>query len=253
MTTNLHSEARVDAEHLDTPSRALTVAAHPDDAEFGAGGTLAAWSDAGCEISMLILTDGSKGTWDPDIAPRDLAASRQEEQRNAAKVLGVRGEIVFGSHVDGELEHGRQLQAEVALWIRRLRPDVVLGFDPWRSYMLHPDHRAAGWALVDGVVAARDHLFFPEQLVNGLGKHRPSALLLFSAEEPDHYVDISTSFDRKIEALLCHSSQASTTMQDANTGDDQRAVFEQRIRDWSAELGSAVGLELAEAFKLIRP
>lgn len=245
----LHPEIRR-PEPLPTPERALTVGAHPDDAEFGAGGTLARWAAEGCEISMLILTDGSKGTWDQDLSPHELAAARREEQRKAAEVLGVKGELVFCDHPDGELEATMDLRAEVCLWIRRLRPTVVLGFDPWKRYMMHPDHRAAGWATVDGVVAARDHLFFSDQ---GLEKHRPEALLLWSADEPDYWVDISPTFDTKLEALLCHSSQSRSTMGNAGEDPEARAAFERRIREWNAKQGEPVGLPLAEAFKLLKP
>lgn len=241
------------AEVLPTPQRALTIAAHPDDAEFGAGGTLAKWATSGSEISMLILTDGSKGTWDPDLDPGELAAARRSEQAAAAEKLGVTGELIFGDHIDGELEYGMALREEVCGWIRRLRPEVVFGFDPWRRYMIHPDHRAAGWAVVDGVVAARDHLFFPEQLTAGVGKHRPDAILLWSPDDADYWEDIGPTFDQKIEALLCHSSQAETTMGNAATDDVARARFESRIRDWCRRMGEPAGLETAEAFKLIRP
>jgi LmbE family N-acetylglucosaminyl deacetylase len=251
--TNLFSEARRESTPLDVPERALVIAAHPDDAEFGAGGTLAKWADAGCEVSLLIATDGSKGTWNPDQDQSDLIAARQDEARKAAEVLGATGELVFLDHVDGELIHSMELRAEVALWIRRLRPDVVLSWDPWRRYMLHPDHREIGWGAVDGVVAARDHLFFPEQLTDGLTKHRPQAILLFAADEVDHFEDVSSTFDQKIEALLCHSSQAHTTMGDAHEDPVARKAFEDRMREWCASMGEPVGLELAEAFKLLRP
>jgi LmbE family N-acetylglucosaminyl deacetylase len=168
-------------------------------------------------------------------------------------VLGVVGELVFLDHVDGELVHSMTLREQLALWIRRLRPEVVLSWDPWRRYMLHPDHREIGWGAVDGVVSARDHLFFPHQLVDGLSKHRPEAILLFAADESDYWEDISATFDVKIEALLCHSSQTVSTMQDAHAGDDERARFAERIRDWCRTMGEPVGLEVAEAFKLLRP
>ena len=225
-TTNLFSEARQDPIDLPTPQRVLTIGAHPDDAEFGAGGTLAKWAAAGCEISMLIVT---------------------------AKALGAIGEIVFGDFVDGELQNDRALQRLIALWVRKLRPDVVLTFDPWKKYMLHPDHRAIGWGVIDGVVAARDHLFFPDQLVDGVTKHRPQAILLFAPEEADHHEDISSSFETKIDSLLCHSSQAKTTMGNAHDSSEARREFSARIREWSERMGEAAGLELAESFKLIRP
>ncbi len=252
MTINLHPEARSDVpEMLRQPRRVLTIGAHHDDAEFGCGGTIAGWAREGAEVSMLVITDGSKGTWDESITAAELAAVRREEQRAAAAALGATGELVFLDRVDGELEHDRALQAELCLWIRKLRPDVVLGFDPWKRYMMHPDHRAAGWAVVDAIVAARDHLFFPEQLTGGLTKHRPDALLLWSADEPDHFVDIETTFETKIQALLCHRSQAHSTMQ--NALDDGRQAFEDRMQEWARRLGEPAGMDLAESFKLMRP
>lgn len=252
-SSNLFSEAAGAAPTLEVPRRALSIAAHPDDAEFGAGGTLAKWAEGGCEVTLLIATDGSKGTWDPAVAPADLAAARRAEAVAAATVLGASPEVVFLDHVDGELQHSPALQAELCLWIRRLRPDVVLSWDPWKRYMLHPDHREIGWGACDAVVAARDHLFFPEQLVAGLEKHRPDALLLYAADAPDHYEDITATFERKIDALLEHSSQSQTTMQDAATAEEGRAAFRERIATWCATMGEPVGLPLAESFKLLRP
>jgi LmbE family N-acetylglucosaminyl deacetylase len=244
------TEPRDRPEPLPVPARALSVGAHPDDAEFGAGGTLAKWARAGCEVSMLIITDGSKGTWDPTIDPADLATARQHEQKAAADALGVTGEIVHLGYPDGELEYSMRLREEICLGIRRLRPDVVLAHDPWRRYQLHPDHRVSGMAAVDGVVAARDHLFYPHQ---GLEKHRPEALLLWSADEPDHWEDISSSFEIKLAALMVHSSQAVNSMGGAGSKEETAAAFKQRLHDWGESAGKPVGLDLAESFKLIRP
>ncbi len=251
--TNLYADVRRDDPTLPTPSRALTIGAHPDDAEFGAGGTLARWARQGCEVSMLVVTDGSKGTWDPDLDPAALVRRRRIEQHEAARTLGATGEVVMLDHIDGELENTLALREELCGWIRRLRPDVVLTHDPWRRYMLHPDHRAAGMAAVDAVVAARDHLFFPHQLTDGIRKHRPDALLLWSADEPDHWEDITDTLDTKIEALLCHSTQGQTTMGDAHDDPDAREAFVRRIREWAARTGDPAGLALAESFKLVRP
>lgn len=237
---------------LETPTRAMTIGAHPDDAEFGAGGTLAKWAAAGCHITMLIATDGSKGTWDPTIDPDDLVRVRRAEQRTAADRLGAT-DIVMLDHVDGELEYSMALREEMALWIRRVRPDVVLGHDPWRRYMFHPDHRAAGWSAVDGTVAARDHLFFTHQLTDGLTHHRPEALLLWAADEPDHYELIGDHLDQKIDALLAHSSQGTTTMDGAERSTDARHEFATRIRDHATATGAGVGIGPAEAFKRLTP
>ncbi len=247
--TNLHDDARPGGGNLPSPGSAMTIGAHPDDAEFGAAGTLARWAAQGCDVTMLIVTDGSKGTWDEDLAKEDLALHRKQEQRAAADVLGA-NRVIHLDHVDGELEHSMALREELCRWIRTIRPQVVLGHDPWRRYMLHPDHRAAGMGLIEGVVAARDHLFFPDQ---GLEKHRPEAILLWQADDVDHYEDISGTFDTKIEALLCHSSQASTTMGDATRSLEARRAFVERMRARAEEMGQAAGMSLAEGFKLIRP
>jgi len=146
---------------LPTPVRALAIAAHPDDVEFGCGATLAKWSRDGCVVNHLVCTDGSKGTWDPGADTAQLVVTRQREQRAASSALGATGEVVFLGWPDGELSSDLRQRWEVAYWIRRLRPDVVLGHDPWKRYRLHPDHRHAGFLTCDGVVAARDPHFFP--------------------------------------------------------------------------------------------
>lgn len=218
---------------LPTPARALAIVAHPDDAEFQAGATLAKWSDAGCEVSILVCTDGSKGSWDPDVDVGALVSLRQREQRAALAALGGTGECVFLGKVDGELDSGLVERGEVAAVIRQLQPDVVLGHDPWKRYRLHPDHRHAGLLAVEGIVAARDPHFYPEQ---GLAAWRPSSLLLFEADEPDHVEPFdAVHLERKVAALLEHQSQfRSTHGIDMPTDPDQRARFATRISDASA-------------------
>ena len=241
------------SEQLPTPDRALTIGAHPDDAEFGAGGVLSKWSAAGCEASMLIMTDGSKGSWDPDADPTELVATRRAEQLRSASTLGITGEVVMLGKVDGELEYSMQLRETLCWWIRKLRPNVVLTHDPWMRYLLHPDHRVTGIAASDGVVAARDHLFYPHQLTEGLEKHRPEAILYWASDQPDHREDIAGFVDRKVAALLCHSSQTETTMDDAEVSATHRRRFAAKIAQGAAEAGAPVGLEAAEAFKLVVP
>lgn len=234
---------------LAVPARALAIGAHPDDVEFGCGGTLAKWAAAGCEIHHLICTDGSKGSWDPADDPATLIAVRQQEQRDASRALGGSGSVVFLGWRDGELESGLQQRSEVCWWIRRLRPDVVLGHDPWKRYRLHPDHRHAGLLAVEGIVAARDPHFFPEQ---SSPPHRPSQLLLWEADEPDHVEDISSSIDRKLAGLLAHRSQYLTTMEvDDPAAADQLEAFRTRIRERTAEVGAEAGFGHGERFKLI--
>jgi len=230
---------------LPVPSSVLVIAAHPDDAEFQCGATLAKWAAAGCVVHHLVLTDGSKGTWDMEVDQTELVLVRQREQRAAATALGAGGEVVFCGWTDGELQPGIGERSVVASWIRRLAPQVVIGHDPWRRWRLHPDHRNAGWLAVDGVVAARDPFFFPEHAVP---HHRPDALLLFECEEPDHAEDVTGFADAKVAALMCFESQFVTTHEIADPSDEgQRRRFAEFI-EWdlvrNAErsgLGAAVG------------
>jgi LmbE family N-acetylglucosaminyl deacetylase len=234
---------------LSTPARALAIGAHPDDVEFGCGATLAKWAAAGCEIAHLVCTDGSKGSWDPAEDTAVLVATRREEQRAASRALGGTGEVVFLDWTDGELESGVQQRWQVAYWIRRLRPDVVLGHDPWRRYRLHPDHRHAGFLAVDGIVAARDPHFFPEQ---ELAHHRPDALLLWEADEPDHFEDVTGHVDAKLAALLEHRSQLRSTMHIDDPADEAQVErFRRHLVDRLAHWGTRTGVAHAEAFKLI--
>ncbi|MFN3258463.1 MAG: PIG-L deacetylase family protein [Ilumatobacter sp.] len=237
---------------LATPSSALAIGAHPDDVEFGCGGLLAKWAADGCVIHHLVCTDGSKGTWDPDADVSALADRRQIEQREAARRLGGdhAGDVRFLGHVDGELRSDLDVRAAVALTIRQLRPAVVLGHDPWKRYRLHPDHRHAGLLACDGIVAARDPHFFPEQLRDhGVRHHRPEALLLWEADEPDHVEDVSATVDAKLHALEAHESQFESTMKAVDDAELER--FRQRIRARLGELGAPFELRAAEVFKLI--
>jgi LmbE family N-acetylglucosaminyl deacetylase len=233
------------------PTSALAIVAHPDDAEFQCGATLAKWAANGAVIHHLVLTDGSKGSWEVHEDTRALVATRQSEQRAAAQRLGATGEVVFLDNVDGELGNGLDLQAEVARVIRTLRPDVVLGHDPWRRWRLHPDHRNAGWLCTDGVVAARDPHFFPDQ---GIPLHRPSAVLLFECEEPDLAEDVTGFVDTKVAALLEHTSQFVTTHDITDPDDpDQVARFQRHVDERLATNGARVGVRHAELYRLITP
>lgn len=234
------------SSNLPTPARALAIGAHPDDVDFGCGGTLAKWAADGCEVSAIVCTDGSKGTWDPNADEKQLIATRQAEQRAAIEALGGTGEVVFLGWPDGELESTLEQRAQVALWIRRLRPLVVLGHDPWRRYRLHPDHRNAGWLATDGVVAARDPKFFPEQ---GETHHRPDLLLLWEADQADHAEDVTGFAETKFRALTSHTSQFESTMHATN--DDEMDEFRQRMTAKLAAAGDAAGFQHAEVFKLI--
>jgi LmbE family N-acetylglucosaminyl deacetylase len=206
------------------PPSALAIGAHPDDIEFGCGATLAKWAASGCRIHHLVLTDGSKGSWDPGADLDELVAVREAECRAAAAVIDgpvstggwgasggdvVGNRVLFLRRVDGELTNDVEGRRDVARIIRQLRPAALVGHDPWRRYRLHPDHRAAGFLMLDALVAARDPHFFPEL---ELEPHRPDSLLLFEADLANHVEDAGGFESQKIEALLCHRSQFESTM-----------------------------------------
>jgi len=235
---------------LDPPSCALAIGAHPDDIEFGAGGTLAKWADSGCLVHHLVCTDGSKGTWDPDADTVALVGRRQDEQRAAAHILSGSnaGQTIFLGRVDGELENDLDTRTEVVRAIRTLRPDGVLSHDPWKRYRLHPDHRVTGQLVCDAIVGARDPHFYRHL---GIDHHRPHALLLFEADLPNHAENVEATLARKLDALVAHESQFESTMRAAGGDPDQLDAFRARITERLAELGAPWDLAHAEVFAMM--
>ena len=217
--------------------RALAFGAHPDDVDLQGGGTLAAWAGRGVHVELACFTAGEKGSPDPGTDPAELAAVRRAEATAAAAALGAVAPVHFLGAVDGELEVTMALRLAVARLVRVVRPDVVLGHDPWRRWLLHPDHRAAGLLTVDGVVAARDPLYAPELAAEGLAAHRPHTVLLFGTDAPDELVEVTVAMDAKLASLRAHASQIT-----------DHADLERRIRTWNAAIGAGAGLQYAEAF-----
>lgn len=206
-------DIRMPNEEPEGPKRALVVAAHPDDADFGSAGTAYLWSRDGWEFYYLICTDGSKGTEDPDMTPEKLIPLRRDEQRAAANVAGVK-EVFFLDHVDGELRYNRDLLKEIVLYIRKIRPYAVFTHDPGQIvrnlFINHPDHRTVGEVTIDAVYPiARNRPSFPELLDEGLDPHSVSQIYLWTATEPTFNVDISDALEVKFEALSKHASQFS--------------------------------------------
>lgn len=193
------------------PRRALLVAAHPDDLDFGAAGTVATWTAEGAEVTYCIVTDGAAGAADPSVDPVTLAATRQQEQRAAAGEVGVE-DVVYLGYPDGELEPVRELRRELARLIRKVRPDVVVCPSPERNYLRirasHPDHLAAGEATLRAVFPdSRNPFAFPELLAEGWQPFEVPEVWLMAAPEPNRPVDITHVFDKKLAALRCHRSQ----------------------------------------------
>lgn len=226
------------------PRRVLAVYAHPDDPEISAGGTLARWADAGAEVHLCITTLGDKGSSDPDADPAVVARIRTEETAAAAEVLGLASTECLGHH-DGDLPDDRELRGELVRRVRALRPDVVLCPDPTAvffgdRYFNHRDHRVTGWATLDAVApAAANPHYFPEHLADGLAVHQVQTVYLSGTLEPDCWVDVTGTQERKIEALFCHTSQL------VETGE----WFRQFLRERAEAEGRRVGVRYAESFR----
>lgn len=231
---------------VDPPGAAsiMAIAAHPDDIESWCAGTLARAIDAGAAVRLLLATSGDKGSSDPADTAMAVAARREAESRRAAECLGI-AELVFLRHPDGDLEETKDLRGEMVRWIRTWRPATVFTFDPEHPdppYISHRDHRIVGRAALDAIYpAARDPLSFPEQLREGLQPHKVADVWLFASTAADRYVDIAPSFPRKLAARLAHESQ---------TADP--ATLRESWRARAARIGAPAGLELAEAFTILR-
>ena len=219
--------------------RALVVTAHPDDSEFGAAGAVAKLVRDGCEVSFVIVTNGAKGSSDRSMTRERLIRTRAEEQRAAARTLGVE-RVEFLGYEDGEVDDTRDLRRDVSREIRHWRPDLVICQNPNRTYNLgasHRDHRIVGGVVLDCVYPlARDHLAFPE-LMPEHEPHKVREVYVMQWENPHLVVDISEVMDLKMKALACHVSQF---------GDF--AAMEARVRERSAQIGRPKGYAFAEAF-----
>lgn len=225
--------------------RALVVTAHPDDMEFGAGGTLAKWADAGAEITLCLATDGSTGTQDRTLMGKGLNEVRVEESQRAAALLGIR-EVVWLDYQDGYVEYTLGLRRDIARVFRRYRPHRFVVMDPTptiEGFINHPDHRAIGQASLDvSMTAGTTPGHFPELLEEGLDPWRGLRELWIAGPGlKPRLVDIATTIERKIEALMCHQSQV---------GDNAEQIVAY-VRESAAQTGSSGGVEFAESFEVL--
>ncbi len=212
MTANLEGLAQPPESEEPGERRALVIAAHPDDADFGAAGTAHLWTQQGWQFHYLVCTDGSKGSDDVSMTSDQLVNLRRDEQRRAAILLGVK-DVIFLDNEDGELVPSRQFLGDVVKVIRQVRPTAVFTHDPEAviindAFVNHADHRATGLTAVDAVYpAARDRLNFPEQIAAGLEPHKVRSIYIWGSEKANFQVDITDSIDAKLNALRAHDSQ----------------------------------------------
>jgi LmbE family N-acetylglucosaminyl deacetylase len=230
-------------------TRALCVAAHPDDLDYGASGTVAGWTDAGVKVTYLLCTRGDQGGFDD--TPRErMPALREREQREAAAQVGVHDVRFLDGFRDGWLEPSHELQKEIVRVIRQVRPERVLMPSPDRNWdrigASHPDHLAAGEAAIRAVYpAARNPFAFPELLAEeGLEPWTVREVWIMAHPGVDHFVEITDTFDRKLAALHAHGSQT----------EHMGEKLPEMIRGWGTMVAERAGLpegRLAEAFKVI--
>lgn len=228
------------------PKIVLGVAAHPDDLDFGASGSLATFAAQGADVYYLLLTDGSKGSADYNASAVELIRTRQAEQRAAIQAIGAK-DVKFLDYPDGELEVTMDVKRDIVREIRLIRPDVVVTMDPSvlysaeRGMINHPDHRAAGQATLDAVYPlARDHLSLPELFAEGHEPHKVATLLLINFNTHNYTVDISDQINLKMMALEAHASQ----MPDLEK-------TQAMMRDIASSVGAPHGYEFGEGFMRI--
>lgn len=228
--------------------RVLVVTAHPDDVDFGAGGTVATWTAAGIEVVYAIVTNGDAGGFDPDVPREEIPRIRQEEQRAAAACLGV-GDVRFLNYVDGELTVSHDLRRDISRVIRQVRPQRMLVQSPERNWQRiaasHPDHLAAGEAALQAVYPDARNPFAHQSLLRdeGLEAWTVPEVWVMAGPRPDHWVDVTEVLDRKVAALRAHASQTAHM-------DD----LEGMLREWLGRQARAAGLpdgRLAEAFQVV--
>lgn len=228
------------------PERAMVITAHPDDTEFGAAGIVALWASQGTEVTYVIVTDGSKGSSDPDMTPDKLSVLRKQEQTAAAEVLGVKNVVYLGLP-DGEVRNDYETREKIVREIRKYKPEVLITHDPTtrifrNSYLNHTDHRVVGDTVLDAVFPlARDRLNFSEHEEDGLEPHAVKDIFLMFTSEPNYWVDISSTIDKKIEALQKHKSQV---------GDLDKLA--ERIRNRAIDRAEHVSFMYAETFRRVR-
>ncbi len=219
----------------------LWVVAHPDDAEFSSAGTINRLASEGKDIVIVQVTSGDRGTTDESYTPETLAQTREAEELEAARRLGVH-KVEFLREGDGHVFPSVEFREKIVRMIRTHKPDVIVTHDPFRPYALHPDHRAVGITAHDCVYPlARDPLYFPEHKAAGIEPHKTAEIWYFGSESPDLVIDITDHFDAKIHALLAHASQV---------GDGDGLA--ERLRERQEEVAKDEPFTLGEAYKTVR-
>jgi len=219
----------------------LIITPHPDDAEFGAAGSVVNFVRQGKVVVYIVCTNGDKGTASLDCKPEELACIREKEQLEAAKILGV-NEVIFLRHSDQSLEDTPEFRKEIVRHIRLYKPEIVITADPYRRYIWHRDHRIVGRVVLDAVFPfARDIWAYPDLIEEGFEPHHVQEVWLWASEDQDinFRSDITRSYDKKLKALKCHKSQI-------------KESFSQEMERWlcqrAKDMAEGEKFKLAEGF-----
>ena len=250
--------------------RVLVFAAHGDDMEFTAGGTIAKFTDRGHKVALVVATDNDKGSF--ELSAAELRATRDKEIHAAAELLGIDKVICLG-YSDGELREQcpvPELRSKFMRIIRELKPDITMTWDPFSPYEGHPDHQTVATAAHEAASFSHFPLYHQEQIEEGLAPHFIGEHWYFakSPRDQNKFVDITDYVDKKIEALYLHESQMVLTVQDLLYAleasglnvpgldgldpHDFRAVIDRQIRAVTSAVGRANGFEYAEGFRRSR-
>ncbi|MGQ9722606.1 MAG: PIG-L deacetylase family protein [Candidatus Jordarchaeum sp.] len=215
----------------------LVVAGHSDDVDYACGGTMVKFAQDGANIVLVVVTRGEKGNLDPDMDMNEFAKTRKEEQDNSAKILGI-NRIVYLGYSDHDVLPTHEFRARLINEICRYKPDIVMTHDPWRRYECHPDHRHTGMMAIE----AASFAMYSTEITPAdppLEPHLVAEIWLFNTDNPNHWVDITDTIDKKLDALRQHKSQLGEEM----------ATFAQRA---NAKTGAKYGVKFAEDFRILR-
>ncbi len=224
----------------------LVVSPHPDDGDFGCGGTVAKLTQEKNEVQAAIISDGSQGSHVIGMRGKRLITIREKEQKAAAAILGVSA-VHFLGEKDGAVQNTARLRKKLVELMRKIRPEAVITYDPFlfrvdRAGIAHRDHRHTGEAVFDAIYPdVGSTAFFPELVRKGLKPHQVKEIWFFGSREPNHFIDIASTIDQKIKAILCHQSQV-----------EDKANLPQRVKEWAEKASQGKEMKYAEAFRVLQ-
>lgn len=227
---------------LEDTRRLLVVQAHPDDADIGAGATIAKLAAKGTDITLLTVTDGRVGYPDASVSPQEIARMRHWEAREAAHTLGITNQLLWLDFPDGGNLALSEVRAGITRAIRQVQPDTVMVMDPWLMYEAHSDHRCTGLATAEACLLAGFPHFCPADLEAGIKPHQPSVVAFYGTSRPNTFIDVTDTWDTKMAAIMKHESQFP---------EESREIFSAYTTAKARELAEGRGFELAEAFKVV--